>query len=271
MWSDLRQGRGIGAVIDGLVGAFGTSLSQLPHFAVMYTEADGGARVAVRGPVEARVFTPDSAEPRVVSGLGVATWNERTLAEATSGELSVPGMVAEPVLPITEGVVLAGRVGYVFADPAAMLPVVSADTTEEAEPIGVGAEELASPSPAPEIDAGAAVEPDSVPVFEAPKAVLESSPEPAPDSLPDSDPQSSLGELFATETAPPDTPPEEGKEPARTAETMLTEAVPTEYDQLLFGETVLSSVESAAVRVADHDDEPPASSGMPVSRRRRPW
>jgi hypothetical protein len=55
----------------------------------------------------------------------------------------------------------------------------------------------------------------------------------------------------------------ESSEGSRAAETMLPEAVPTEYDQLLFGETVLSSVESAAVRPqADGEIEAAPPSGL---------
>jgi hypothetical protein len=252
VWGDLRQGRGIGAVIDGLVGAFGTSLSQLPHFAVMFTEADGGARVAVRGPIEARLFVTGDTEPRVVSGLGVTTWNERTLADASSGELSVPGAGDGPPLPISEGVVRAGRVAYLFADPAAMLPIAAGGTTEEPDVDVLVSDDLAAASTAAAEVVASAATPGPVP---EPATASEPAPTQAEELAAEADEfESELG----------DPPAENAGEPSRTAETMMTEAVPTEYDQLLFGETVLSSVESAAVRSAEADGE--AEAHKPTSQ-----
>lgn len=73
-------GGGIGAVIEALTGAFGTSLSAIPPFALAVAEA-GGVRVAVRGAVEVVVEGDGGAES--VSGEGVATWTERFLPGAT--------------------------------------------------------------------------------------------------------------------------------------------------------------------------------------------
>ncbi len=50
VWRGLGAG-GIGAVLEALTGAFGTSLTAIPPFALAIAEA-GGARVAVRGDVE---------------------------------------------------------------------------------------------------------------------------------------------------------------------------------------------------------------------------
>ena len=70
VWRRLGE-RGIGAVIEALTGAFGTSLAAIPDFLLAIVESDG-VRVAVRGPVELVVETPAGAE--AVSGAGVATW-----------------------------------------------------------------------------------------------------------------------------------------------------------------------------------------------------
>ena len=50
VWRRLGDG-GIGAVLDALTGAFGTSLTAIPPFALVVVEA-GGVRIAVRGALD---------------------------------------------------------------------------------------------------------------------------------------------------------------------------------------------------------------------------
>ena len=185
VWQDLRSGNGLGAVIDGLVGAFGTSLSTLPAFGVLSLIEEGGVRVALRGDVEVHLWLTGGGDPTVVSGLGVTTWTERAVAGVDRAELLVPGATGGSLLPIVDGIVRTGRLVISLLEP-------------DAEP--------------------------------APPGGLPQAPEAAP-----------------TESV------------IRSAETMVATDVPNEYDQLLYGETVLSSVEAAAVR----PDEPELTSPGP--------
>lgn len=132
-------GGGIGAVIEALTGAFGTSLSAIPPFALAVAEA-GGVRVAVRGAVEVVVEGDGGAES--VSGEGVATWTERFLPGATritivpepaadaGGDAGVGGGAdaADENVPLRSGVV---RAVMIVAD----LPAVPAG----ADATGAGA------------------------------------------------------------------------------------------------------------------------------------
>lgn len=107
-------GGGIGAVIEALTGAFGTSLSAIPPFALAVAEA-GGVRVAVRGAVEVVVEGGDGAES--VSGEGVATWTERFLPGATRvtivpepAEAGGNADAADENVPVRSGVVRAAMI-----------------------------------------------------------------------------------------------------------------------------------------------------------------
>ncbi|MCG7415258.1 hypothetical protein MHK74_11895, partial [Microbacterium aurum] len=131
-------GGGIGAVIEALTGAFGTSLSAIPPFALAVAEA-GGVRVAVRGAVEVVVEGDGGAES--VSGEGVATWTERFLPGATritivpepaadaGGDAGVGGGAdaADENVPLRSGVV---RAVMIVADlPAVVGGAAAAPTT----------------------------------------------------------------------------------------------------------------------------------------------
>lgn len=238
---ELQKGRGIGAVIDGLVGAFGASLSQLPPFAVLLVEPGGAARVALRGAIEARIAQSGSAEPVVVSGVGVSTWNERHLDAAQWAELCLPGALGDLVFPLTDGIVLAGRLRLVATEQ------VPADGhIEDAEALSSASELLIGAG-----FAGGADAPSS-PDESASRPEVAESPEPELDAV----------ELDAAEPADVAAEPvPDAVDDPRRAATVAAEAVPTEYDQLLFGETVLSSVESAAVRstAADEPDVSPTA------------
>lgn len=218
VWTAMHAGKGLGAVIEGLVGAFGTSLSRLPDFAVLALGPDG-VKVAVRGAVEATLQVSVSPEPLSISGAGVTTWNERAATDVISATLAVPGGSAEFPLPLADGIVCAESLHWVLIET-------------ESEPLP------APPAPMPT----AAVEPAAPP------------PPPA-DELPPAPPPHPADEVEAAQTPPSPEPPP--APPRGGGETTLIEKItavsPSPYDQLLFGETVLSSVEDAAVREAESD------------------
>lgn len=119
-WQALAEGRGLAAVLEGMVGAFGTSLSALPPFALISRgNRDDEVRVAVRGPIEVCLDGP--AGSTNLSGLGVTTWNERAVAQVSSVKAGLPD-AASPFLPINDGVVLASSIEFSPAVAAAPEP-----------------------------------------------------------------------------------------------------------------------------------------------------
>ena len=106
VWRRLGEG-GIGAVLDALTAAFGTSLTAIPPFALVVAE-EGGMRVAVRGTLELIVEAPGGFV--AVSGEGVSTWSERFVSGAVRAALAPRGGAAaaeEAVVPLGSGVALA--------------------------------------------------------------------------------------------------------------------------------------------------------------------
>jgi len=135
VWRGLGRG-GIGAVLEALTSAFGTSLTAIPPFALAIAEA-GGVRVAVRGDIEI-VVEGESAE--AVSGAGVATWTERFLPGAIRATVA-PGAGALPPAadaPLRSGVVRTDLVELeLAASPAPVrlekaAPLASAPTAPTA-------------------------------------------------------------------------------------------------------------------------------------------
>lgn len=107
VWRRL-DGGGIGALVEALTGAFGTSLTAIPPFALVVVE-DEGVRVAVRGPID--LLLEGAHETLSVSGRGVATWAERLLPNAQRITVSMSSELDEATsLPIASGIVLAAGV-----------------------------------------------------------------------------------------------------------------------------------------------------------------
>ena len=112
VWRRLGDG-GIGAVLDALTGAFGTSLTAIPPFALVVVEA-GGVRVAVRGALDVIVDASGAgagAGAVSISGENVATWAERFVAGATRVTVTPTGVAAEEAaVPLRSGVAPADLV-----------------------------------------------------------------------------------------------------------------------------------------------------------------
>ncbi|RLK52377.1 FHA domain-containing protein [Microbacterium telephonicum] len=235
VWRRVGDG-GIGAIIEALTGAFGTSLSAIPPFALAVLEGDA-VRVAVRGPVEVLVETGGGTEQ--ISGAGVATWTERLVPGVRTVGIALEGAVAEPGgLPIVSGVVAATAVTLTVGGSATRRPAASAPAARS------GGSAPAAPVTVP--DAAGEV-PVAPPVTAAPAervAAPESTPHPEPESAPSPEPVSEPVEVATTgvDTLLP-LATDAGAEPA---------AVADEYD-LLWGETVARPI-SAAASIAEPDD-----------------
>lgn len=181
VWRRLGE-RGIGAVIEALTGAFGTSLAAIPDFVLAIVEGEG-LRVAVRGPVELVVETETG--PVSVSGAGVSTWAERHLPAVQRASAMFVGAADETAsLPLVDGIVPADAVSIdvtgaragVRAPVAAVAPEPAVEPESEPE-----SESEPEPEPAlePAVEAAASedqvmiwgetiVRPTSAPVIEPP-------------------------------------------------------------------------------------------------------
>lgn len=159
-WRRLAQG-GIAALIEALTGAFGTSLTAIPPFALVVVE-DGAVRVAVRGGLDLVVESGAGAEE--ISGRGVSTWVERVIPGVHRVSLAVDAGIDDAgSLPLTDGIV----------------PVSAVVVAVGAAPVAVPAAEPAVtfvPESAPEPERTPAPEPDSEPQQDP-----EPEPEPAVD------------------------------------------------------------------------------------------
>lgn len=146
VWRRL-EGGGIGAVLDSLTGAFGTSLAAIPPFGLAVAEGDG-VRVAVRGPVSLVVETADGVEE--VSGAGVATWTERFLPRAVRVSVDIGAGSDADLLPIESGVVPAAQI--VFDLVAREAAPAAAPVEAPASPVAESAEEAPPAADVPESD-----------------------------------------------------------------------------------------------------------------------
>ncbi|MEA5456394.1 FHA domain-containing protein [Sinomonas sp. JGH33] len=282
VWLALSKGHGLGAVLEGIVGAFGTSLSSLPPFAVASrTSAGDGVQVAVRGPIE--VVVKASGAETAVTGLGVTTWSERSIDGVDVVQAALPGAAAVS-LPINDGVVLANRILFAFQD-------AHFDKAAPAEAVRIDARQ-ATPSliDAPLVPETAAEAPEDPGTVEfAPDEVVERVPVLAPqepvrapqEPIPGPQEPVPAAEESAESREAPEAFAEEQAFSAPSGETTIAplagdllalaeDEFDDDYDQLLYGDTVRSTVEDAAVRVTEDDSQTehdggarPIISGLP--------
>ena len=125
----VADGRGLGGVIEALTGAYGTSLTAIPAFAVALPEGDG-VRIAVRGDF---AFEVDAATPERVTGTGVTTWTERVIPAVVRVALtsSEPDASSPAEWEIADGVVLAAGIVW---DAAAPRPSAAPALAKRPEP-----------------------------------------------------------------------------------------------------------------------------------------
>ncbi|WP_065571777.1 FHA domain-containing protein [Microbacterium oleivorans] len=222
VWRRLDTG-GIGAVLESLTGAFGTSLAAIPPFGLAVAEGDG-VRVAVRGPVTLVVETADGTH--AVSGDGVATWTERFLPGVVRVSVDLGTGTDADLLPIESGVVPAAEVVFDLSGGDAPTPA-AAPAASAAQPApAVEPEPEPAPAVEPEPEPAPATEPEPEPAIEqeqgpepAPEPAAESESDPAPEgpSAPADAAADELGETIASprsraenpapEPAPASSPP----------------------------------------------------------------
>lgn len=242
IWGRLAGGGGLGGVLEALTGAFGTSLSSIPSFAVIAV-ADGEVRLAVRGPLSVSVQTVDASTIEV-SGLGVTTWSERLMTEVASVEVAVDGSAAGGSwYPLVEGIVAASELRLTLAAvPSAPVPSLGSLTA------GLATANVLETETETETEQGTEQEfpPGDVEPVEA-------------DDAPDAEPTPPGAESRVSETT--------------LSGTALIDSIPSllrepddEYDHL-WGATVVKPVSEAAVRPPETaDDEPAAESAHPPAQ-----
>ena len=275
VWERLGRGKGLGGVLEALTGAFGTSLSAIPPFAVVLGTSEQ-ARLAVRGPLTVSVRVR-SGEPVVVSGLGVTTWSERVIDNPVEIELLVDGAPAvERWFPLADGVALVSGIRLPLANvghsPAPVAPVSAPAVPTAPAATPEPAPQTRTPEPAP-VRAPAVAPVTAVPSFAAP--VPTSAPTSEPEEEPASEPASPVADNAVNDAAhdvPGDAahdtqheasdetwmPPVETAVPSPSTTTPAAVAPATnpfqqphaevdEYDHL-WGATVVKPVAEAAVR-----------------------
>lgn len=274
VWRRLAE-RGIGAVIEALTGAFGTSLAAIPDFILAIVEGDG-LRVAVRGPVELVVETESG--PLSVSGQGVSTWVERHIPGVRRASALFAEAADEAAsLPFVEGVVAADSVTVDLTDARpgvrSASPFVAAPTAPARAPAPPAAEPPAPASP-----------PVSAPVpVAAPASAAEPQPEPPIVAEPEPEPEAEAGPVDD------DIPFDES--PGAQTFVPLGDTAAAEEHAMIWGETVVrptlpseqpdaadaplpaddaTVVSSPAGPAGDHDGETVAVADIRGARRGEP-
>lgn len=130
-WRRLAQG-GIAALIEALTGAFGTSLTAIPPFALVVVE-DGAVRVAVRGGLDLVVESGAGAEE--ISGRGVSTWVERVIPGVHRVSLAVDAGIDDAgSLPLTDGIVPVSAVVVAVGAAPVAVPAAEPDSEPQQDP-----------------------------------------------------------------------------------------------------------------------------------------
>lgn len=285
LWNRLPGERSLATVIDVLSAHAGGSFADMPPFlAVVLDGAD--ARLALRGRVVARV-TGAAGEAEMFSGAEVTTWSERFVGGATRVEITVQETASGTAFPVQSGIVLAAAVNADLeagdAESAAV-PELSAETPpapalprEEGTAVG----DAVSPPPAsvippppvppvpvPSVPSAAPIAsvpvsaPDAPADAAAPVDAAAPADAPAPAVDTDSDGPAAASETPAQDE--PDAAAEAGVEDATLVPTDATFApVADEFDHL-WGATVHTPIEDAAVRPPAEPEHAPAEPLAPA-------
>ncbi len=224
IWREMREGDGFAVVLSALLETVGPNMAALPDFAVA-TIAGPTTRVIVRGEARARAITA-AGDTEEITSLGVPTWTDRSLAELASLAL-VLQPADEGSLPLRDGVASAAATHWQLDGQLLDRPVRPEPERE--------------PEPEPEQEHEPEPEPEAVPESSSSAPAPEGQPEPEP-SLETQIPV--VGDSTTTFAEVPEPAPSAPVGEVESAEDSSA------YDDLIFGETRMSNVEDAAVRVA---------------------
>ncbi|MFB8189358.1 FHA domain-containing protein [Microbacterium sp. NPDC055988] len=258
LWDRLPRERSLATVIDVLTTQAGGSFADMPPFVAAVLEGTD-ARVAVRGSLAVRVTGAD-AEAQTFSGADVTTWSERFVPGVSKVEITVDEGGSGSALPVQSGIVLAAAVSAdiepadaeAIAGTAGPAPVLDPASAPDSAP---------SVAPAPP----APVAGTSVPLPPPPGAVPAGS---VPDAASDLPPAPSA---TAADSAADETPDAESDAETEPADADLIEstlvpgeatfAPPVDEFDHLWGATVHTPIEAAAVRPSEESETPAVDAG----------
>ncbi|QWT24552.1 FHA domain-containing protein [Subtercola sp. PAMC28395] len=124
VYEALKEGKGLGALLEALTGTFGTSLADLPSFAVVAFVGDE-VLIAVRGPLSVFIEGDADVGSFAVSGARVTTWSESISTTPRSVVISsMPAGAIDFILPIDSGVVLCAGVECMLSESSPRVPAV---------------------------------------------------------------------------------------------------------------------------------------------------
>lgn len=228
VWTQLEGGAdGFTALIESLAPAYGMRLGDLPAFAVVSARGSS-TRVIARGDVTVMLNVPGAADTAVL-GSEATTWVDRNFDAVSGFSISVAAGAGE-LLALSSGVVYVCEVSSTTHAPAD----VPAQETVDEQPVGAAHINLAEP-----IASG--------------RPVVPTVPPPPADGLPES---TEGVPIMSLETL---APLDHSALEAPTAAAFESDEA---YDELLFGETRLSTTEDAAVRTGDTGEVEFSSGGL---------
>ena len=232
LWDRLPRERSLATVIDVLTTQAGGSFADMPSFAAAVLEGTA-ARVAVRGDLAVRVVGAD-AEAQTFSGADVTTWSERFVPGVANVEITVGEDGPGSALPVQSGIVLAASVSAEIEPADADAIAVSAGPAPVLEPTPVPV--VAPAPPTPVAESGVPLPPAAVTVAPVAGLFPAVAPIPVPVPVPD---LPDVGVIDATLVPGEATfaPPED------------------EFDHL-WGATVHTPIEDAAVRPREEPETP---------------
>jgi hypothetical protein len=157
LWRRMPGEPTLAAVLDVLAADSAGGFSSLPSFAAVVSEGSG-IRVAVRGDVAVRAFSPTGSEE--LTGAELTTWSERFVADAGRVEIDLGDVAETPeghgALAVRDGIVRASAAVSSFdsddavstAGPATRPEPVDEERVEDVR--DQDAEETAEPTGVPE-------------------------------------------------------------------------------------------------------------------------
>ena len=129
LWTTVQHEAKLATFLQALMEATGAGLLNIPPFAVAILD-ERGAHVAVRGGWLVSVRTAD--QDIRLNGENITTWEEKLVAGAVAVELQTSGS-HDRNLPLTGGIVDAGRVLWSWGDESPFPPTLTAPVEVAAE------------------------------------------------------------------------------------------------------------------------------------------
>ncbi|WP_262002130.1 FHA domain-containing protein [Microbacterium sp. Mcb102] len=264
LWDRLPRERSLATVIDVLTTQAGGSFADMPPFVAAVLEGTD-ARVAVRGSLAVRVTGAD-AEAQTFSGADVTTWSERFVPGVSKVEITVDEGGSGSALPVQSGIVLAAAVSAdiepadaeaiaVAAGPVPVLDPASAPASAPSVVAAPPAPVAGTSVPLPPPPGVGAVPVVSVPAPDAASDLPAVPPSDVADETPDADSDAGADAEAAADVADADMI-ESTLVPGE-----ATFAPPVDEFDHLWGATVHTPIEAAAVRPSEEPETPAVDAG----------